>query len=471
VVAAEEQFITYSQWLPAMGIALPQYTGYKTNVNATISNEFATMGYRVHSQIHGEFEMDFDAGDFTDAQLQTLRNEGVEVDGTAAAGGEIAVPLGVAFFNPIVLEQVGEGRMLLALGDESQYDNDESIDDQLRSVLFEIPTTVDQECLSDPAAGSGCFNLVNDLGAIDIVRGRDHGLGTYNQLRAAYGLPAKSSFTAITGESTEAFPSGSGIDNPNQLDVQQLFDIDGKSLVVGSDAGNTTAVRDVRRTTVAARLKAIYGSAANVDAFVGAFAEPHVRGTEFGETNLAIWTKQFQALRDGDRFFFENDLNTLNFIKNTYGIDFRKRLSDVIAANTDADTAAAVHDNVFLVAEDDLPATTCFVQYTPSQVDSNHFAARINVTNTSNQTIDGWTLRYEYSQGQVLQLVAGAIFTQSGGATNGRDITATALDGNRIIQPGTSEDVAIIRGSFDGTLNSLPPNFTLNGKRCASNHH
>ena len=471
VVAAEEQYITYSQWLPAMGVALPQYTGYKTNVNATISNEFATMGYRVHSQIHGEFEFEVEAGDFTAAQLAAFAAQGLEVDVDAAGNGTIALPLGVAFFNPQVLEDLGLGRMLLALGDESQYDNDESIDDQLRSILFQIPTSVDQECISDPAADSGCFKTVNDLGAIDVVRGRDHGLGTYNQLRAAYGLPAKSSFTAITGEATEAFPAGSGIDNPNQLDVQQLFDIDGNSLVVGSEAGNTTAVRDVRRTTVAARLKGIYGSTANVDAFVGAFAEPHVKGTELGETNLAIWTKQFQALRDGDRFFFENDLGTLNFIKNAYGIDFRKRLSDIIALNTDAGTAAEVHDNVFLVAEDDLPATTCFVQYTPTQVDANHFSARINVTNTSNQTINGWTLRYEYSQGQVLQIVAGAIFTQSGGATNGRDITATALDGNRIIQPGTSEDVAIIRGSFDGTLNSLPPNFTLNNKRCASNHH
>jgi hypothetical protein len=430
------------------------------------------VGYRVHSQIHGEFEADFEAGEFTDAQLNTFRAEGVEVDGTAAAGGELAIPTSVSFFFPELLEQLGLNKMLLLLGDEPQYNNDQQIDDQLRSTLFQIPTSINQECISDPAADSSCFNVVNDLGAIDVQRGRDHGTGTYNQLRATYGLPAKSTFTGITGESTDAFPAGSDINNPNQLDVVQLFDRDGNSLVVGSEAGNTTAVRDVRRATTAARLKAIYGGNVNaVDGFVGAIAEKHIPGTEFGELELAIWTKQFTALRDGDRFFFENDLSTLNNIRNTYGIDFRKRLSDIIALNTDADTATAVHDNVFLVAEDDLPATTCFVQYTPAQVDANHFAARINVTNTSNQTINGWTLRYEYSQGQVLQIVAGAIFTQSGGATNGRDITATALDGNRIIQPGTSEDVAIIRGSFDGTLNSLPPNFTLNGQRCASNHH
>jgi hypothetical protein len=472
VVAAEEQYITYQEWLPAMGVALPRYTGYKNNVNATLSNEFAAVGYRVHSQIHGEFEADFAAGEFTDAQLNTFRAEGVEVNGTAAAGGELAIPTSVSFFFPELLEQLGVGKMALLLGDEPQYNNDEEIDDQLRSVLFQIPTSINQDCISDPAADSSCFNVVNDLGAIDVQRGRDHGTGSYNQLRQAYGLPTRSTFKDITGASTEEFPAGSNINNPNQLDVQQLFDIDGNSLVPGSEAGNTTAVFDVRRSTVAARLKAIYGGNVNaVDGFVGVIAEPHVPGTEFGELQLAIWTKQFQALRDGDRFFFENDLGTLNNIKSTYGIDFRTTLGQLIARNTDAATAAAVHDNVFLVAEDDLPAPTCSIDYRIFSVDATHFGAVITATNNTNQTIFDWTLRYQYAQGQSLQIVSGAIFTQSGGNTFGRDVTATAVGGNEVIQPHTSEDIAVIRAAFDGNLNAIPPNFTLNNKRCASNHH
>ena len=60
----------------------------------------------------------------------------------------------------------------------------------------------------------------------------------------------------------------------------------------------------IRRTTLASRLKAIYGSVDKLDAFVGMVSERHVRGTEFGELQLAIWKQQFTALRDGDRFFY-----------------------------------------------------------------------------------------------------------------------------------------------------------------------
>jgi len=55
IVVAEQQYITYNEFLPAYGVALPQYTGYKSNVNANLTTEFATVGYRAHSQIHGEF--------------------------------------------------------------------------------------------------------------------------------------------------------------------------------------------------------------------------------------------------------------------------------------------------------------------------------------------------------------------------------------------------------------------------------
>jgi peroxidase len=37
-----------------------------------------------------------------------------------------------------------------------------------------------------------------DLAALNMQRGRDHGLPDYNRLRVAYGLPAVSSFASIS---------------------------------------------------------------------------------------------------------------------------------------------------------------------------------------------------------------------------------------------------------------------------------
>jgi hypothetical protein len=170
---------------------------------------------------------------------------------------------------------------------------------------------------------------VQDLGAIDVQRGRDHGMPYYNDLRVAYGLAPKTSFAAITGEASDEFPPGVGVDSPSGLDFTSFVEDDG------------TVVGATRRAPRAARLKAIYGTVDRVDAFVGMVAEPHVAGSELGELQLAMWKKQFEALRDGDRFFYAND-PFLDTIRDTYGIDYRHSLADVIEMNTGVDVPADV---------------------------------------------------------------------------------------------------------------------------------
>jgi Animal haem peroxidase len=186
IVGAEEQYVTYNEFLPAMGVPLPAYAGYKPTVDATLSTEFATVGYRAHSQIHGEFEIGAEAPDYTAAKLKKLRKLGVEVlPGEEADELEFVVPLNVAFFNPDLVELIGAGPILKGLNGEPQYKNDEQIDNALRSVLLAMPSgpgTPDPECFENPAK-PGCFHGVTDLGAIDIQRGRDHGVPLYNDLR------------------------------------------------------------------------------------------------------------------------------------------------------------------------------------------------------------------------------------------------------------------------------------------------
>jgi Animal haem peroxidase len=336
VVGAEEQWITYTQFLPDMGVNLPAYRGYNPNADPDEQTEFATVGYRAHSQIHGEFEVEGTSSTWTAATLDQLEQLGVEVD-VDGDDVELTVPLNAAFFNPSIVPLIGEGPLLDGFGDEPEYNNDEQIDNTLRSLLFRVPspTTLDpSQCFSDPivADAAGCFQQVQDLGAIDLQRGRDHGIPTYNAVRKAYGLPAKTSFTAITGESSDALPSGSTINTPSILDFVSLKDLNGNPVAIGAKDG---AVQGTRRSTLASRLKAVYGNVNNVDAFVGAYSEPHAKGSEMGQTNQAIWSLEFRSARDGDRFFYAND-SVLNTIQSDFGITYKHTLEQIINMNSNA---------------------------------------------------------------------------------------------------------------------------------------
>ena len=55
-----------------------------------------------------------------------------------------------------------------------------------------------------------------------------------------------------------------------------------------------------------------------------------------GELQRAIWKKQFEALRDGDRFFYLNDPFLIT-IKQLYGIDYQHTLGELIRLNTGAE--------------------------------------------------------------------------------------------------------------------------------------
>ena len=46
-----------------------------------------------------------------------------------------------------------------------------------------------------------------------------------------------------------------------------------------------------------------------------------------------MWKRQFEALRDGDRFFYLND-SELGRIEQKHGIDDRKTLAQTIRLNT-----------------------------------------------------------------------------------------------------------------------------------------
>ena len=184
VVAAEIQRITYHEFLPILlgPNALPPYRGYKSGVNASVSNEFATAAYRLgHSLLS-----------------PTLKR--LDASGKTIANGDLS--LRDSFFNLAPVETDGIDPILRGLATQICQDVDGLIIDDVRNFLFGAP-------------GSGGF----DLASLNIQRGRDHGLGTLNQTRKALGLRPAKTFAEINPDKKVAARLAAAYATPDQVDL------------------------------------------------------------------------------------------------------------------------------------------------------------------------------------------------------------------------------------------------------------
>jgi len=240
IVGAEMQAITYNEFLPMLlGDYSPQAADYSydPNVNAGIANEFSTAMFRVgHTMLNENL---------------LLANEQGEVVGE--------IPLREAFFtgaDEMSSSPAYVDKLLMGLATQTAQEIDTLIVDDVRNFLFA------------PQGGVGF-----DLAALNIERGRDHGLPDYNTLRDAYATVA---------------------DNLAGFDYIELASAD------------TFGDLDMDPATVAI-LESLYDSVDNIDPWVGALAENHVDGTSVGPLVLAALVDQFTRLRDGDSFFYMGD--------------------------------------------------------------------------------------------------------------------------------------------------------------------
>ncbi|MEM0969120.1 MAG: peroxidase family protein, partial [Verrucomicrobiota bacterium] len=223
IVGAEMQAITYREFLPVLlgPRALRPYRGYQSDVNAGIANVFTTAAFRVgHTMLPEEI-------------LRLDRSE------SPIPAGNLV--LADAFFVPSEVTEHGISPILRGLSLQFAQEIDTLIIDAVRNFLFGPP-------------GAGGF----DLASLNLQRGRDHGLPSYNEVRASYGLPAIASL--------ETFPASP--------DVQE-------------------------------QLAAAYDSIDLLDPWIAMLAERHVPGSVVGPTIHAILSDQFARLRDGDRYFYK----------------------------------------------------------------------------------------------------------------------------------------------------------------------
>jgi peroxidase len=256
IVIAELQKITYEEFLPAIlgPNAIPAYQGYRADVNPGIATEFSTAAFRLGHSMLGD-------------DIEFLDNQGNEI--------REAIALRDSFFNPSVVQETGIDPILKYLASDNAQEIDTIVVDDVRNFLFGKP-------------GQGGF----DLAAMNIQRGRDHGLADYNTVREAYGLTRITSFDQIT-----------------------------------SDPGIQSA------------LAATYGSVDNIDLWIGGLAEDHLPNSSLGATFTHILVDQFTRLRDGDRFWYQAALprNMLRDVQNT-------SLAEVIRHNTEL---TKLQENVF----------------------------------------------------------------------------------------------------------------------------
>ena len=173
-----------------------------------------------------------------------------------------------AFFSTGLLQTLGIDPVLKYLASDRAAETDAVVVDDLRNFLFGAP-------------GQGGL----DLAALNIQRGRDHGLPDLNSVRVAYGLPPHASFASITTNSS-----------------------------------------------LAAALSAVYGGdVGNVDLWLGGICEDHVPGGSVGGTFAAIIVDQFTRVRDGDRFWYQNVQQAHVELARQLG---SVKLADVIKRNT-----------------------------------------------------------------------------------------------------------------------------------------
>lgn len=230
LVIAEIQIITYNEYLPALlgENTMPPYRGYDERVNPTIYNEFSAAAYRFgHSEV-------------SDTLLRLDENGDTDTQGNLS--------LREAFFGAAQLfnDEHGIDSLLRGMAAQKHQAIDAQVVNNLRNFLFGAP-------------GAGGFDLVS----LNIQRGRDHGLSSYNETRLAMNLRPARRFADI---------------NPDSVIQTNLFNA--------------------------------YGSVDDVELWVGGLAEQPMasRGSQLGELFTAINVKQFDRLRAGDRFWYQHYL-------------------------------------------------------------------------------------------------------------------------------------------------------------------
>lgn len=236
IIGAMFQHITYREFLPlVLGREVSRlfdlelkttgyYDGYDSKVNPTIANSFSAAAFRFgHAMVQSTILR-------SDINFRFINNNVSlhEENSQGDIGGSGSLH-----------------RIIRGLASQRTLKRDEFMSPELTNHLFQ----------------SSPFPFGMDLAAINVQRGRDHGLPSYVSWREPCGL--------------------SSINSWEDLEI-----------VAGVNSAN--------------RMRRAYTNVDDIDLFVGGISERPVRGGLVGPTFACIIAQQFSNLRRGDRFWYEN---------------------------------------------------------------------------------------------------------------------------------------------------------------------
>ncbi|XP_043467959.1 dual oxidase isoform X1 [Leptopilina heterotoma] len=275
VVGTLQNIIMY-EYLPILlGEKLPPYMGYKPDLHPGISHIFQSAAFRFgHTLIPpGIYRRDAKCNyKVTQTGRPAVRLCGTWWDSTE-------------FYVNNTIEE-----LIMGMSSQLAEKEDNILSNDIRNNLF----------------GPMEFSR-RDLGALNIMRGRDNGLPDYNTARTFYKLPSRKTWNEINPELFNK--------NPGLLRI-----------LMENHANNLN----------------------NIDIYVGGMLESR-NGP--GELFAAVIKDQFLRLRDADRFWFENEDNGI-FTKSEIEDIRRVSLWDVIT-NTTSIIPDAIQRNVFIWTQRD----------------------------------------------------------------------------------------------------------------------
>jgi hypothetical protein len=118
---------------------------------------------------------------------------------------------------------------------------------------------------------------------------------------------------------------------------------------------------------------------------------------------------------------------------------------------------------ITLVASTAHASTACSVVYTISPQNSSAFGATITINNTGTTALSGWSLTWTFANGQTIASSWNGAVSQSGA-----NVTVSEQAGQtwENIPAGGSYTGFGFNGTWNGTTNSVPTNFAINGVAC-----